>query len=157
MENETVYDPPPTPAQLQDEAAFLEAVPEGAQVYYYDKRGQALSTNNHAFYALLDRAEVIVSRSEAEAPLTITKDDGSGPKEITREQFFKERGGVKAFCIHTDGYHISAAEIKTWPTWMQQLVKSAGQKSFTVSGTDAQVDRFVDQFNALERQRNNRR
>lgn len=153
MSNEVIYNPAPTSKQLEEEAAFLEAVPEGAEVFYYDVDDKPLSRDNPKFYALLARADVKVKREKSDAPLKITKNDGSGEVEITKEQFLAERGGLKVLCIHTDGYHIPASEMKQWPGWMRAMVISAGQKSFSVQGSDIQIERFVHEFNALERAR----
>jgi len=152
---DVTYDPKPTPKQLEEEAVFLGSVPEGSEIFYFDAEDKPLKRDNSKFYALLARADVKVpDLGKSDAPLTITKNDGSGEKEITKEQFLSELpGGVKVLCIHTDGYHIPQSEMKAWPSWMRSMVISAGAKSFTVQGSGNALERFVEEFNRLEKSR----
>jgi hypothetical protein len=56
-------------------------------------------------------------------------------------------------CIETKGFHIAQHEVETWPSWMQSMVVSRGAKSFTIKGTEAELERFIAEFNALEKRR----
>lgn len=148
------YEPKPTEKQLEEENVFLASVPEGSEIFYYDADGKPLQRDNPKFYALLARADVKVpDTGKSDQPLKIVRNDGTGDVEITKEQYLAEMGGAKVLCIHTDGYHIPMAEMKTWPAWMRQMVISAGAKSFTVQGSRAALDRFVEEFNRLEKAR----
>lgn len=148
------YDPKPTDKQVEEENAFLASVPEGSEIFYYDADGKPLQRDNPKFYALLARADVKApDTGKSDQPLKIVRNDGTGDVEITKEQYLSEIGGAMVLCIHTDGYHIPQSEMMTWPAWMRKMVISAGQKSFTVQGSKATLDRFVEEFNRLEKAR----
>lgn len=103
-------------------------------------------------------------------PLVIEKKDGETVETVTLrtpeelEQFQAEENakiGQKVFAvkvrriysIQTQNYEITDAHRGTWPSWMRNMVVSVSRKRFSITGTQAELDRFVAEFNAWERKR----
>ena len=59
----------------------------------------------------------------------------------------------RVYSIKTQNYHIPDEERATWPAWMRNMVVGVRSNGFSISGSQPELDRFLNEFNAMERKR----